>query len=152
MKFRLSPKVIEPIFITLKYPNISMSKGKMPMLSVAPHFCDLLHLIAKKRYHQRQSHSEKCNNMEKNGVKTEKRNIPATGHIPRLQTKHRKAAYFRLCSSCFWCASYLLDIRGTVRCPSCKTEIIESMPISPDERFAFHHDRNRGVSLEFLTA
>jgi predicted Zn-ribbon and HTH transcriptional regulator len=120
----------------------------MPTLSVAPHFCDLLNLIAKKRYPQRESHSEK-RNMEKNGVKTEKRNISATGHISRIQTTPRKA-YFRLCNSCFWCASYLLDI-GTVRCPSCKTEIIESMPISPDERFAFHHDRKRGVSLEFLT-
>ena len=58
--------------------------------------------------------------------------------------------YFALCNSCFWCASYLRHM-GTIRCPSCKTEIMESMPIGSDERFFFQYDRKRGVSLQFLT-
>ena len=58
--------------------------------------------------------------------------------------------YFALCNSCFWCASYLRHM-STIRCPSCKTEIMESMPIGSDERFFFQYDRKRGVSLQFLT-
>ena len=59
--------------------------------------------------------------------------------------------YFALCNSCFWCASYLRHM-GTLRCPSCNTEIIESIPIRAEERFHFQYDRKRGVSLQFLTA
>lgn len=58
--------------------------------------------------------------------------------------------YFVLCNSCFWCASYMRRVNNTVRCPSCRTEIIESMPIRLDERFLFQHDRKSGVSLQFL--
>lgn len=57
--------------------------------------------------------------------------------------------YFALCNSCFWCASYMRRV-NTVRCPSCRTEIIESMPIRLDERFLFQYDRKSGVSLQFL--
>jgi len=59
--------------------------------------------------------------------------------------------YFALCNSCFWCASYLQHM-DTVRCPSCKIEIMECLPIESDERFLFQYDRKRGVSLQFLTA
>jgi len=59
--------------------------------------------------------------------------------------------YFALCNSCFWCASYLRHM-DTVRCPSCKTEIMECLPIELDERFLFQYDRKRGVSLQFFTA
>jgi hypothetical protein len=66
----------------------------------------------------------------------------------RRSNNHR---YFVLCNSCFWCASYLLHI-GILRCPSCKNEIMEFMPIRSDETFLFQYDRKRGVSLQFLTA
>jgi hypothetical protein len=41
---------------------------------------------------------------------------------------------------------------GTVKCSSCKNEIIEPIPIRSDEAFLFQYDRKRGVSLQFLTA
>lgn len=59
--------------------------------------------------------------------------------------------YFVLCNSCFWCASYLQHL-DTIRCPSCKIEIMECLPIESDERFLFQYDRKRGVTLQFLTA
>ena len=58
--------------------------------------------------------------------------------------------YFVLCNSCFWCASYLRHM-GTIRCPRCKNEITEFMPIRSEETFLFQYDRKRGVSLQFLT-
>ncbi|MDQ4066023.1 MAG: hypothetical protein M3114_00365 [Thermoproteota archaeon] len=48
--------------------------------------------------------------------------------------------YFVLCNSCFWCASYLRHI-GTLRCPSCKTQIIEFMPIKSDEMVSISNVR-----------
>jgi len=57
--------------------------------------------------------------------------------------------YFVLCNSCFWCASYMSRV-NTIRCPSCRIEIVEFMPIRLDERFLFQYDRKSGVSLQFL--
>lgn len=60
-------------------------------------------------------------------------------------------AHFLLCSSCFWCASYL-SLRGTVEmCPACLDGKVESMPISDNEVCTFRYDAIRGVTLEFGT-
>ena len=57
---------------------------------------------------------------------------------------------FLICSSCFWCASYLNNMHNFVDiCPSCKNEKVESMPISFDETYKFDYDTGRGVILEF---
>ncbi|HYY40646.1 MAG TPA: hypothetical protein VE692_05305, partial [Nitrososphaera sp.] len=69
---------------------------------------------------------------------------------PDLSKQSNNCRHFALCESCFWCASYLRDM-VTVICPSCKTEIVESMPIRSDETFIFQYDRRRGVSLQFLS-
>ena len=57
---------------------------------------------------------------------------------------------FLICSSCFWCASYLNNMHsfGDI-CPSCKNDKVESMPISFDETYKFDYDAGRGVILEF---
>jgi hypothetical protein len=57
---------------------------------------------------------------------------------------------FLICSSCFWCASYLTNVHsfGDI-CPSCKNDKVESMPISFDETYKFNYDSGRGVILEF---
>lgn len=70
---------------------------------------------------------------------------------PDLSKRSNNPRFFVLCNSCFWCASYLRRM-DTLRCPSCKTEIMESMPIRLDETFLFQYDRKRGVSLQFLIA
>jgi hypothetical protein len=70
---------------------------------------------------------------------------------PDLSKRSNSHRYFALCNSCFWCASYLRHM-GTVKCSSCKNEIIEPIPIRSDEAFLFQYDRKRGVSLQFLTA
>jgi hypothetical protein len=70
---------------------------------------------------------------------------------PDLSKRSNNYHYFALCNSCFWCASYLRYM-GSLRCPGCKTNIIEFMPIRLDETFLFQYDRKRGVSLQFLTA
>jgi len=70
---------------------------------------------------------------------------------PDLSKGSNNPRFFVLCNSCFWCASYLRRM-DTLRCPSCKTEIMESVPIRLDETFLFQCDRKRGVSLQFLIA
>jgi hypothetical protein len=57
---------------------------------------------------------------------------------------------FLICSSCFWCASYLNNMHRSVEtCPSCNDAKVESMPISFDETYQFDYDAGRGVILEF---
>ena len=56
---------------------------------------------------------------------------------------------FLLCPSCFWCASYFNYSKVAIRCPTCSSDNVESMPISNDELYTYSHDRNRGVPLEF---
>ena len=75
----------------------------------------------------------------------------AESDLSKRRSNNNNHRYFVLCNSCFWCASYLLHV-GTITCPSCKTEIMEFMPIRSDEIFLFQYDRKRGVSLQFLTA
>jgi hypothetical protein len=57
---------------------------------------------------------------------------------------------FLICSSCFWCASYLNNMHKSVeRCPSCNDAKVDSMPLSFDETYKFDYDAGRGVTLEF---
>ena len=56
---------------------------------------------------------------------------------------------FVICSSCFWCASYLNNMHRSVEvCPSCNDAKVESMPISFDETYKFNYDARRGITLE----
>ena len=74
-------------------------------------------------------------------------------HYNRSKYNSNSTVFFQICQSCFWCASNLSKGRMIKRCPSCKTETLEPMPIrSNEETFYFQYDRKRGVSLEFLTA
>jgi len=57
---------------------------------------------------------------------------------------------FLICSSCFWCASYLNSKHRSIEiCPTCNDANVESMPISFDETYNFDYDSARGVTLEF---
>ena len=57
---------------------------------------------------------------------------------------------FLICSSCFWCASYLNNMHSSVEvCPSCKNDKVESMPLSVDETYKFDYGAGRGVELQF---
>ena len=56
---------------------------------------------------------------------------------------------FLLCPSCFWCASYFNYSKVAIRCPTCSSDNVESMPISNDELYTYSHDGNHGVTLEF---
>jgi uncharacterized CHY-type Zn-finger protein len=40
---------------------------------------------------------------------------------------------FVLCGACFWCVSYLNYKRVVIRCPTCDSNNIESLPISNGE-------------------
>jgi hypothetical protein len=74
-------------------------------------------------------------------------------HYNRSKYNSSSTVFFQICQSCFWCASNLSKGGMMERCPSCKTETLEPMPIRSDEEtFYFQYDRKRGVSLEFLTA
>src|SRR3712207_5829377 len=77
----------------------------------------------------------------------------ATITEPHLSKRNKNNCYryFALCNSCFWCASYILQPMNTVRCPGCKTHMVEFMPVRLDEKFLFQYDTERGLSLHFLT-
>jgi hypothetical protein len=54
---------------------------------------------------------------------------------------------FMLCGKCFWCAS-ILSAYYPSRCPTCRSDKIELIPISKSEEFGIKIEYN-GVSLEF---
>ena len=59
---------------------------------------------------------------------------------------------FLLCEACFWCASQSNNCNTNniiTECPSCKSNQIESMPISQGEIYTFSHNRIRGITLKF---
>jgi hypothetical protein len=60
-----------------------------------------------------------------------------------------KQVNFTLCGSCFWSASYL-DGRGIERCPICKSDKVDSMPVAGNEMYSFDHDAKRGVIVDFI--
>ncbi len=56
---------------------------------------------------------------------------------------------FLICDDCFWCASYL-DPRSVTACPSCKSSMIEDMPVSANERYTFDRNTREGMLLGFF--
>jgi hypothetical protein len=56
---------------------------------------------------------------------------------------------FTLCGSCFWCASYL-DGRYSKQCPSCSSNLVESLPVAGNEMYTFSYDIQRGVTIQFV--
>ena len=67
-------------------------------------------------------------------------------------------AYFVICNSCYWCASYfgiddLESLSGSsshvLDCPICCSHNTELMPIATDESFRIEYSLTRGMELEF---
>jgi hypothetical protein len=60
---------------------------------------------------------------------------------------------FTLCKKCLWSATYFDKTRLPYenRCPLCETNNTElsSLPIMPNESFAFSYDAKRGLEIEF---
>lgn len=57
-------------------------------------------------------------------------------------------AYFVICGSCFWCASDLCG--GRVKeCPACGSDMVESIPLAPREKYRFDLDDKRGMIIDF---
>ena len=42
--------------------------------------------------------------------------------------------YFLICESCFWCATHINSDRVVAKCPVCKDNRIEALPILYDEK------------------
>ena len=59
---------------------------------------------------------------------------------------------FLICESCFWCASILRGGTLVGRCPSCKSNMLESIPIGTGEPYRFDCSIRRGVMLDFAPA
>jgi hypothetical protein len=64
---------------------------------------------------------------------------------------------FLICQSCFWCASYIsppiyrrMTEETIAKCPSCFKGNVESLPIAQNEKYRFHYDTKRGVTMEYL--
>jgi hypothetical protein len=72
---------------------------------------------------------------------------PAASPVARISKK----IDFLLCNSCFWCASYLnLRDYADIKCPSCKQNTIEWIPLCANDVYSFDHNRVTGVILKFL--
>jgi hypothetical protein len=71
--------------------------------------------------------------------------------ITTIKARITKQVRFALCGSCYWCASYL-DARDAERCPACKGDRIESIPVAGNEMYVFDYDERRGVTIDFLPA
>ena len=57
-------------------------------------------------------------------------------------------AQFIICNSCLWCASYLAyNDNNTGKCPACRGNKIELMPISEKEAYRIDMERC-GISME----
>ena len=79
-------------------------------------------------------------------------------HRSAIQTKKEdestSRAYFMICQTCFWCASYI-DLMGNVHtlpykvCPTCNHTAIELLPLSNGDHYRFEYTATRGVILEF---
>ena len=57
---------------------------------------------------------------------------------------------FMICDSCFWCASILANGSAIDRCPCCKSDMMELMPLTTGEAFRFDHSPKSGIVLEFV--
>jgi hypothetical protein len=60
--------------------------------------------------------------------------------------KYREAR-FLICNSCLWCASYLSN-NYFYKCPTCRSENIELIPIAKTEAYRVGITGN-GISMEF---
>jgi hypothetical protein len=61
----------------------------------------------------------------------------------------RQACQFQICQSCYWCASTLYRDRLFRKCPSCRSEKIDSLPVSANEEYSYGLSGPAGVSLSF---
>jgi hypothetical protein len=57
---------------------------------------------------------------------------------------------FVICDSCFWCASTLADKAIIGKCPCCRADSVESIPIAAGEKYSFDYDIHGGITLEFV--
>ncbi|MEO9294094.1 MAG: hypothetical protein ABI347_00650 [Nitrososphaera sp.] len=64
-------------------------------------------------------------------------------------TRATANTFFAICNGCFWCAS-LLGARSVVACPSCRSALIEVLPLCSNEAYTFDYKFDTGVTLEFL--
>ena len=63
-------------------------------------------------------------------------------------------AAFVICNSCYWCTSLLCgtDVKAFDRCPCCRSDLIEVIPIEPAEEYSFHRNEISGVIMAFRNA
>lgn len=69
--------------------------------------------------------------------------------VKKNQNRISKQVNFMLCTSCFWSAS-LLEPRALERCPTCKDDKLDSIPVAGNEMYSFDYDTKRGVVIDFL--
>ncbi len=79
---------------------------------------------------------------------------------PRQSSRHivsknrAEPVKFLICNYCFWCTSLLNSAHPVSMgvCPSCRSDMIESMSIEPDEDYSFQNDEVSGIILVFQSS
>jgi hypothetical protein len=79
---------------------------------------------------------------ENNNLKPERNSAAYHNHS-------HDVSFFQICQSCFWCSSTLYATRMIKICPVCTSEVIDSLPVSPNEVYTYDVSESAGVSLSF---
>jgi len=85
------------------------------------------------------------------GLKSRESHVRETKSKAR-SNRYERSAYFALCSSCFWCASFISKA-GSERqiiknCLTCNKSI-EYIPICNNESYMIEQNPSRGIVLQF---
>jgi hypothetical protein len=70
-------------------------------------------------------------------------------HAPDLSQVYARKATFVICQDCFWCASCFRVNDSFLRCPLCRNDSIDSLPIFGDEYYRVELSVNKNVELWF---
>jgi Zn finger protein HypA/HybF involved in hydrogenase expression len=54
-----------------------------------------------------------------------------------------------ICNSCQWSASLLMDSYKFSKCPKCRADNIEIIPVEDCEKYGFNINKIRGIDVEF---
>lgn len=63
-----------------------------------------------------------------------------------------RKATFVICQDCFWCASCFRVYDSFLRCPLCRNDSIDSLPIFGDEYYKVELSPNGNVELRFAAS
>ena len=113
--------------------------------------------MTNKRYHEQQLVQQHLPLLQNNYSLDVILKIKAEENAAMTKNEMSPKINFLICQSCFWCASCIssriykgVSEQTITTCPSCTRGNIESLPIAQNEKYMFHYDTKRGITMEFF--